>query len=46
MALYHEHQSGIPDSKVHGANVGAIWGRQDPGGLYGGPMTFAIWDVT
>ena len=23
---------GIPDSKVHGANMGPIWGRQDPGG--------------
>ena len=22
----------IPDSKVHGANMGPIWGRQDPGG--------------
>ena len=30
-----------PDSKVHGANTGPIWSRQDPGGV--GPMTFAIW---
>ena len=22
----------FPDSKVHGANMGPIWGRQDPGG--------------
>ena len=22
----------VPDSKVHGANIGPIWGRQDPGG--------------
>ena len=28
-----------PDSKVHGTNMGPIWGRQDPGG----PMNFAIW---
>ena len=21
-----------PDNKVHGANMGPIWGRQDPGG--------------
>ena len=21
-----------PDSKVHGANMGPIWGRHDPGG--------------
>ena len=32
----------IPDSKVHGANVGPIWGRQDPGGPHVGPMNFAI----
>ena len=31
-----------PDSKVHGANMGAIWGRQDPGGPHVGPMNFAI----
>ena len=34
-----------PDSKVYGANVGPIWGRQDPGGPHVGPMNFAIWDV-
>ena len=34
----------IPDSKVHGANMGPIWGRQDPGGPHVGPMNFAIWD--
>ena len=28
-----KHESGTcPDSKVHGANMGPIWGRQDPGG--------------
>ena len=32
-----------PDSKVHGANMGPIWGRQDPGGLHFGPMNVAIW---
>ena len=26
-----------PDSKVHGANMGPIWGRQDPGGPHVGP---------
>ena len=31
-----------PDSKVHGANMGPIWGRQDPGGPHVGPMNFAI----
>ena len=34
-----------PDSKVHGANVGPSWGRQDPSGPHVGPMNFAIWDV-
>ena len=33
-----------PDSKVHGAKMGPIWGRQDPGGPHVGPMNFAIWD--
>ena len=32
-----------PDSKVHGANMGLIWGRQDPGGPHVGPMNFVIW---
>ena len=27
-----------PDSKVHGANMGPIWGRHDPGGAQVGPM--------
>ena len=30
------------DSKVHGTNMGPIWGRQDPGGPHVGPMNFAI----
>ena len=33
----------IPDSKLHGANMGPIWGRQDPGGTHVGPMNFDIW---
>ena len=33
-----------PDSKIHRANMGAIWGRQDPGGLHVGPKNFAIWE--
>ena len=32
-----------PDSKVHGANMGTTWGRQDPGGPHVGPMNLAIW---
>ena len=35
---YHSY----PDSKVHGANVGHIWGRQDPGGPHIGHMNLAI----
>ena len=31
-----------PDSKFHGANMGPIWGRQDPGGPHVGPMNFVI----
>ena len=36
---------GIPDSKAHGANMGHIWGRQNPGGPHVGSMSFAIWDI-
>ena len=31
-----------PDCKVHDANMGPIWGRQEPGGPHVGPMNFAI----
>ena len=35
----------IPDDKIHGANMGPIWGRQDPGeGGYAGPVNFATLD--
>ena len=34
----------ISDSKVYGANMGPIWGRQDPRGPHVGPMNSAIWD--
>ena len=33
----------FPDSKVRGANMEPIWGRQDPGGPHAGPMNFVIW---
>ena len=36
------HRWGIPDSKVHGANMRPIWGRQDPGGPHVGPMNFHL----
>ena len=32
-----------PNSKVDGAKMGPIWGRQAPGGPHVGPMNFAIW---
>ena len=35
-------KSNIPDSKFQGANMGPIWGRQDPGGPHVGPMYLAI----
>ena len=39
-----QNENGIyPDSKVHGANMGPIWGRQDPGGPRVGHMNFVIW---
>ena len=28
-----------PDSKVHGANVGPTWDREDPGGPHVGTMS-------
>ena len=33
---------GIPDRKVHGANTGPIWGRQDPWTLLSGMMHTTI----
>ena len=35
-----------PDSKVHGANMGPICGRQDSGGPHVDPMNLAIRDPT
>ena len=32
------------DNKVHGANMGPIWDRQDPGGPHVGSMNFVIWE--
>ena len=44
---FHLYKNAInsPASKVHGANMGPIWGRQDPGGPHAGPINFAIWAV-
>ena len=40
---WHDKIKTVPDSKVHGTNMGPIWGRQDPGGPHVSPMNFAIW---
>ena len=40
-----KHRQHCPDSKVHGGNMGPIWGRQDPGGPHVGPVNFSIWVV-
>ena len=34
-----------PESKVHGANMGRIWGRRGPAGPHVGLMNFVIWEV-
>ena len=34
-----------PDSKVHGINMGPIWGRQGPDVPHVSPMNFIIWDI-
>ena len=36
----------VPDSKIHVANMGPTWGRQDPGGLHVGHTSLAIWDIS
>ena len=35
----------MPDSKVHGANMGPTWGQQDPGGSHVGHVNLAILDA-
>ena len=39
---YTSSEMSTPDNKVHGANMGPIWGWQNPGGPHVGPMNFAI----
>ena len=44
LGLWKRHGTTLyPDSKVHGANMGPTWGRQDPGGPHVGHMNLAIW---
>ena len=40
---FYKHGIAYPDSRVHGANMEPIWGRQDPGGPHVGPMNLVIW---
>ena len=35
----------VPDSEVHGANMGPTWGRQDQGGPHVGHMNLVIWGI-
>ena len=46
MAVCIQCKHGYRDSKVHVANMGPIWGRQDPGGPVVDPMNFVIWLIT
>ena len=39
--LYQSYRH-YPDSKLHGANMGPIWGQKDPAGPHFGPMNFII----
>ena len=45
VSIYMNEIDNIPDSKILGAYMGPIWGRQDPGGPHAGPMNLVIWDV-
>ena len=36
----------IPDSNVHGANMGPTWVLSSPGGPHVGPMNLVIWDAS
>ena len=42
----HHKMCALRDSTVHGANMGPIWGRQDPDGPHVGPMDFVFWAST
>ena len=41
-AMNNHQDYTIPDSKVHGANMGPIGGRQDPGGPHFGPGPWTL----
>ena len=41
-SLCHIFLQGVPDSKVHGANMGPTWVLSAPDGPHVGPMNLAI----
>ena len=41
--LFSNNHKYAPNSNFHGANMGPIWGRQDPGGPHVVLMNLAIW---
>ena len=41
----HLSKAGVPDNKVHGANMGPTWVLSAPDGPHVGPMNLAIWGV-
>ena len=41
--MYTSKEKRNPDSKIHGANMGPTWGRQDPGGTHVCHVNLAIW---
>ena len=43
LLAYRAFNRHFPDNKVHGTNLGPIWGRHDPGGPHVGPMSLATW---
>ena len=46
LTKHRQKYDSAPDSKAHRANMGPIWGQQDPGGPHVGPMNFAVWGIS
>ena len=43
VSICYSEASSTPNNEAHGANMGPIWGRKDPGEPHVGPMILAIW---
>ena len=41
--IWYTGYHGLTVALVNGANMGPIWGQQDPDGPHVGPTNFAIW---